>query len=162
MRHFAIASACGAGLLCLTLGAKAAEPQDAKTETLKGVIVEKRANVKSFEAWNAPSDPYYVLALDIKTGDKRTKRHVTLRPSKSVSTADLKKHRSLEVSVHGHFVKGKVYKPSGVESFPIEIDSFPIEALDPLKADAKIEKPKTRPARRGSGFVVTAIVKAKK
>ena len=153
MRHIAlaIASACCLGLLCTT--AKA-EPQAVKTETLKGVVVEKRANVKSYEAWNAPSDPYFVLAFDLKPGEKGKKRHVTLRPSKNVSSAELKKHRGLKISVQGHFVKGEVYKPSGVESFPVEL-------VDPLGTDPKAEKTKSRPAKRGAGFVVTGIVEAK-
>ena len=118
-------------LLCVTARVDAAEPPTKEKVTLKGIVVERRANVKSFEAWNAPSDPYYVLALDLKPDENGKKRHITLRPSKKVPTAEFKRHRGLEVSIEGYYVEGKPYKPSDGESYPIEIDALlpEIEAL---------------------------------
>jgi hypothetical protein len=50
-------------------------------ETITGFVVEKRADTKSFDSWNAPSDPYYVL--------ERKEGAITLRPSPSIPTDKL-------------------------------------------------------------------------
>ena len=100
-----------------------------QVEVLQGVVLEKRANTKSYAAWNAPSYVYYVLDL----GDVI----VTLRPSQRVSTADLQRLKGKRVSVCGHHVEGKTYQPQKGELYPMD---------------------GARPAKRGSGFVVTEII----
>ncbi len=87
---------------------------------------------KSFAAWNAPSYVYYVLDL----GDVI----VTLRPSQRVSTADLQRLKGKRLSVCGHHVEGKTYQPQKGEPYPMD---------------------GARPAKRGSGFVVTEITRLK-
>ncbi len=101
-------------------------------EVLRGVVLEKRANTKSYAAWNAPSYVYYVLDL----GDVI----VTLRPSQCVSTADIQEFKGKRVSVCGHHVEGNTYQPRKGEPYPTV---------------------GSRPAKRGSGFVVTEITKLK-
>lgn len=139
------------------------KPAAAKTETLEGVVIEKRANVKSYEAWNSPSDPYYVLDLgDVtetyKSGDKTwqqtRKRHVTLRPSPTVSTIDLAGLKGKRVALRGHHTEGEPHKPTG------DAEQFPIEPMLKTKPNGDPEITGWQPANRGTGFVVEAITLA--
>ncbi|MEI6809294.1 MAG: hypothetical protein WCN95_11290, partial [bacterium] len=96
---------------------KTAQP----TNTVVGVVIEKRANVKSFESWNSPSDPYYVLDMGNVTetyvdGTNKwqatRKQHVTLRPSDGVPTEKLSSLRGKQVQLRGRYVEGEPYKPA--------------------------------------------------
>ena len=149
--------------VCVLAGCAMTPPSvsHGQMETLQGIVLEKRCNVKSYEAWNAPSDPYYVLDLgDVtetyKSGDKTweesRKRHITLRPSQEVPTTDLQALKGRRVSLRGYHVAGKTYQPSGNEAFPMEpeIETAP---------DDNIEVTGWRPAKQGSGFAVTEIMK---
>ena len=140
---------------------KPGKPALAKTGTLEGVVIEKHANVKSYEAWNSPSDPYYVLDIgDVtetykdgeKTWQETRKRHVTLRPSPTVSTADLAALKGKQVTLRGHHTEGEPYKPTD------HAEQIPMEPVLKTKPDSDPEIVGSRPANRGAGFVVEAIV----
>lgn len=115
------------------------------TETLTGLVTEKRADTKSYEAWNAPSDPYYTLEQNGRT--------TTLRPSPSITTDQLASLRNKRVVLEGYHTEGKPYQPTE------EIEQYPVEpVLDDAQTRGKLESVKMRPANRGRGFVVTEIL----
>lgn len=136
----------------------------AEIETITGIVVEQRANTKTFDSWNSPSDPYYILDMgpivdrfrDGSNSWERTRnKRVTLRPSASTSTETLATFTGKTIWVVGYFTKGTPYQPaSHIEQYPVE----PILAFDendnPTFTDS-------RPAYHGSGFIVKEI-KAKR
>lgn len=134
-------------------------------ETLDGVVIEKRANVKSYESWNAPSDPFYVLDMGnvtekytdgTNTWQQTRKQQVTLRPSGEVTTQDLEKLKGKRVILRGKHTEGEPYKPSD----PVE--QYPVEPVVTTKPDGTPEITDImRPANRGTGFIVESIVKIK-
>ncbi len=130
------------------------------TETIQGVVVEKRANVKSYESWNSPSDPYYILDMGnaseryidgTNTWQQTRNRHVTLRPSEDVTTEELKKLKGKQVVVTGCRTEGKPYKPSN------QFEQYPMEPEIITKSDGTPELGPMRPANHGSGFIVKSI-----
>ena len=139
-------------------------PPDAKADlkTLSGVVIEKRANVKSYEAWNAPSDPYYVLDMDkpdehyaqrMPEGFQANKCQVTLRPSKKVTTETLGAFKDERAIITAKFTDGEWYKPTGPdECYAIELDTD-------ARKDEAIQEGPMRPARRGRGYIVFSIAK---
>jgi hypothetical protein len=153
----AIAIVFFAAALCVSLQTHAG---DTATNTLAGVVIEKRANVKSFESWNSPSDPYYVLMGDVTElyvdGTNRwqatPKQHVTLRPSDNVSTQKLSGLRGKQVQLRGRYVEGYPYKPTD------HAEQVPMEPEIRIKPDGTPDLVGSRPARRGSGFVVEEIM----
>ena len=152
------------GTLILIGYIKKIEPSsagDTATNTLAGVVIEKRANVRSFESWNSPSDPYYVLDMGDVTetyvdGTNRwqeiRKQHVTLRPSDNVSTEKLSGIRGKQVQLRGRYVEGEPYKPAD------HAEQVPMEPKIRTTSDGTLDLVGSRPARRGSGFVVEEIV----
>ncbi len=136
-----------------------------QSRVMDGIVLEKRTNVKSFRSWNAPSNPYYILDMGyaIHTcvdGDKKWQeaqhRSITLRPSDRVSTADLQNLKGQRVSLRGHHVEGTPYQPSG------DIESHPVVPVHETDENGNIKVVGSRPANRGSGFVVTQIIKREK
>lgn len=128
----------------------------AATHTLSGIVIEQRADVKTVEAWNAPSDPYYVLDVEPNldgTGNRREsgKSRITLRPSAQVTTQQLRRLKGKRVQLRGHYVEGQPYQPTD----PAE--QMPIEPEVRAKPDGTPEFTGWRPARRGAGFVVEAM-----
>ncbi|MBI3986120.1 MAG: hypothetical protein HY343_04335 [Lentisphaerae bacterium] len=123
-----------------------AQPEAA--ETITGLVVEMRASVKSAASWNAPSDPYYVLKTDNQS--------ITLRPSETVSRADLAGLTGKRVFLRGRHTEGEPYKPS----HPGE--QYPMEPEVKIGTNGVPEFVKLRrPINRGSGFVVTKILEMK-
>lgn len=131
------------GLFLLGCRAGNAPPQ----ETITGFVVEKRANVKSFDAWNAPSDPYYVL--EGKEGN------VTLRPSASMPTEKLATLKGKRVLIKGYRTEGEPYKPTD------EGAQYPVEPMLNVGTNGDSGPVTMRPANRGRGFVVTRLVEMK-
>ena len=133
--------------------------QPSTAETLQG-IVEKRANVKSYESWNSPSDPYYVLDMGevteqysdgTNTWQETKKRHVALRPSDVVTTEDLSKFKNKQVVITARYTAGKPYEPLHPgESYPIEPEIVTVP-------DGSIKLGSMRAANHGTGFVVHSI-----
>lgn len=126
--------------------------------TLSGVVIERRANVKSYEAWNAPSDPYYVLDLGkvdeeyskhMRAGFQKDRHQVTLRPSSVVTTEHISKLKNKRVVVTVEYTDGKRYEPKGGEAWPYEIETT-------IAPDGSKEE-KTIPAKRGRGYTVHSI-----
>jgi hypothetical protein len=117
------------------------------SETIGGFVVQKAASTKSYDAWNAPSDPYYVLEQD--------SRKTTLRPSASVPTADLAALRGKRVLLKGYPTEGEPYQPAN------EGEQYPLEPVFNLGTNNAAGPVKMRPANRGRGFVVTRIVEMK-
>ena len=110
-------------------------------------MVQKTASTKSYDAWNAPSDPYYVLEQD--------SRKTTLRPSASVPTAELAALRGKRVLLKGYPTEGEPYQPAN------EGEQYPMEPVFNLGTNNAAGPVKMRPANRGRGFVVTRIVEMK-
>ena len=142
------------------------DPPSAKTDletkadlkTLSGVVIEKRPNVKSYEAWNAPSDPYYVLDIGkvdeqyskhMRAGFQKDKHQVTLRPSRVVTTEDISKSKNKRVVIAVKYTDGERYEPKGGEAWPYEIETT--IAPDGSKKERPI------PAKRGRGYIVYSI-----
>jgi hypothetical protein len=149
-------------LLLLVLAGCAHQPvaQPPIIETLRGIVMEKRANVKSYESWNSPSDPYYVLDMGgvterysdgTNTWQETKKRHVTLRPSDLVTTEDLSKFKNKQVVIIGRYTEGKPYKPTHPD------ESYPIVPQIITAPDGSIKPGPMRPANLGAGFVVQSI-----
>jgi len=134
--------------------------QPSKTETLQGVVVEKRANVKSYEAWNSPSDPYYILDMGevteqysdgTNTWQETKTRHVTLRPSDVVTTENLSRFKNRRVVITAHYTGGKTYEPSHPgEAYPVEPEVI-------TEPDGSIKLGPMRPAKHGTGYIVHSI-----
>jgi hypothetical protein len=128
-------------------------------KTLSGVVIEKRANVKSYEAWNAPSDPYYALDIGkvdeqyskhMRAGFQKNKHEVTLRPSRVVTTEDISKLKNRRVAITAKYTDGERYEPSQAgEAWPYEIETT--IAPDGSKKERPI------PAKRGRGYIVYSI-----
>ena len=127
-------------------------------KTLSGVVIERRANVKSYEAWNAPSDPYYVLDIGkvdeqyskhMRAGFQKNKHQVTLRPSGVVTTEAISKSKNKRVVITVKYTDGQRYEPKGDEAWPYEIETT--IALDGSKKERPI------PAKRGRGYIVYSI-----
>ncbi|TAN49284.1 MAG: hypothetical protein EPN21_12560 [Methylococcaceae bacterium] len=144
--------------LLATLATVHGQPSSAAvaTHTLSGIVIEQRADVKSVEAWNAPSDPYYVLDVESNldgTGNRQESGNsrVTLRPSEQVTTRQLRRLKGERVQLQGHYVEGQPYQPAD----PAE--QMPMEPEVRAKPDGTPEFTGWRPARRGAGFVVEAI-----
>jgi len=115
-------------------------------ERVTGFVVEKRANTKTYESWNAPSDPYYVL--ETRNGA------VTLQPSSSIPVAELATLKGKQVLLKGYHSEGEPYKPTQ------EGEQYPMEP--PALGTNDVNEPVTmRPANRGVGFVVTRILEMK-
>jgi hypothetical protein len=112
-------------------------------ETITGVVVEKHGVGKSSEAWDAPSDPYYVL--------EEEGGGITLRPSSSVSTEELSRLKGERVSLMGYHTEGEPYKPEEGEQYPWEP-----HLIKTTNGVADISH--TPPTNRGVGFVVTRIL----
>jgi hypothetical protein len=138
------------------------EAANQSTEILEGIVIEKRANVKSYESWNAPSDPFYILDLGnvtenytdgTKTWQKTREQHLTLRPSGKVATQDLAKLKGKRVVLSGRHREGEPYKPSG------HYEQYPVEPAGTTKPDGTREM---RPANRGTGFIVDSITEKEK
>ena len=138
------------------------EAANQSTEILEGIVIEKRANVKSYESWDAPSDPFYILDLGnvtenytdgTKTWQKTRKLHLTLRPSGKVTTQDLEKLKGKRVVLSGRHTEGKPYKPSGHD------EQYPVVPVGTTKPDGTREM---RPANRGTGFIVDSITEKEK
>jgi hypothetical protein len=147
-----------AAALCVSVQTHAG---DKATNTLVGVVIEKRANVKSVESWNSSNDPYYVLDMGIVAetyvdGTNRwqapRKQQVSLRPSDRVSTEKLSGLRGKHVQLRGRYVEGEPYKPAD------HAEQVPMEPEIRTKPDGTPEFVGSRPARRGSGFVVEEII----
>ena len=130
-------------------------------KTLEGIVIEKRANVKSYEAWNAPSDPYYVLDMD--TVDEQfmkhmqkvwriDKHHVTLRPSTFVTTDEISQFKNKKVIITAEYTDGERYTPvSQLE------ESYPVEPEITVEPDGSIKTGPMQPARQGRGYIVHSI-----
>jgi len=136
-------------------------------KALKGVVIEKRANVKSYEAWNAPSDPYYVL--DMGTVDEQfmkhmqkawrvDKHHVTLRPSENVTTDEIGRFKNKKVTITAEYTDGQRYTPmQPTEANPRPRESYPIEPEIRVAPDGSIQEGPMQPAKRGRGYIVHSI-----
>ena len=138
------------------------EAANQSTEILEGIVIEKRANVKSSESWNAPSDPFYILNLGnltknytdgTKTWRETREQHLTLRPSGKVTTQDLAKLKGKRVKVSGRHTEGEPYKPSD------QNEQYPVVPAGTTKPDGTREM---RPANRGTGFIVDSITEKEK
>ena len=130
----------------------------ADLKTLSGVVIERRANVKSYEAWNAPSDPYYVLDIGkvdeqyskhMRVGFQKDKHQVTLRPSGDVTAVDIGRFKDKRVVIAAEYTDGERYEPKGGEEWPYEIET--VIAPDGSKEERPI------PAKRGRGYIVYSI-----
>ena len=125
----------------------------AESELHQGIVIEKFANVKTVEAWHAPSDPYYVLELmdaaslseEGALPDDDGPISLLLRPSETVPTEELQALQGNYVIVKGAYTEGEEYTPSD----PAE--SFPIEHVPGTKGES-------HPIKRGAGFVVTTVI----
>ena len=117
----------------------------APAERVAGLVVEKRADTMTYESWNAPSDPYYVL----ETRDGA----VTLRPSSAVPSAALAALNGKRVLLTGYHTDGEPYQPTQAgEAYPME---------PTLGTNGLTEPVAPRPTNRGVGFVVTRILEVK-
>jgi len=128
----------------MTAGAEPLEP----VMSLHGIILEQRGDVKSLGAWNAPSDPYYVL----KTAEGKM---LGLRPSAKVSTEDLQKLTGQSATLKGYYTEGK--RPDT----PLEnmIEQVPVEAKFTTNSAGDLVEAGRQVMKRGSGFVVLAMAK---
>ncbi len=134
--------------------------QPSRIETLQGVVVEKRANVKSYESWNSPSDPYYVLDMGNVTENysdgtnawqETKRRNITLRPSDVVTTENLSTFKNKRVVITAHYTGGKTYEPSRPgEAYPVEPEVI-------TAPDGSITLGPMRPAKHGTGYIVHSI-----
>jgi len=138
-------------LLSLCPAIRAATPE---SMTLQGVIRERRADVKSVNSWNAPSDPYYILEM----ADTKGKAHhpYILRPSEQVNTEALRQLTGQAVTVTGYYTEGE--RPDT----PLEkiVEQVPIEAKFAVSPDGKPVSSGWQVMKRGSGLVVLGIAKA--
>ncbi len=155
--------------ILLTVSGCSTNPTGAKTvtKTLRGVVIEKRANVKSYEAWNAPSDPYYIL--DMSTEDEQymkqmqeawrvNKHHVTLRPSKVVTSEEISQFKNKRVIITAEYTDGKRYTPKQpIEANARPLESYPIEPEITVEPDGSIKEGPMQPAKRGRGYIVHSI-----
>ena len=134
-------------------------------ERLHGVVIEKRANVKSYEAFNAPSDPYYVLEMGKVDEDYlmhmpevfwKNKHLVTLRPSRTVTTDEISRFKGKQVLVTAEYTDGEWYKPAPpIEGQPRKV-CYPIEPRTITAPDGST-KEEMRPAKVGRGYIVHSI-----
>lgn len=116
--------------------------------SLHGTILEQRGDVKSLGAWNASSDPYYVL----KTADGKT---LGLRPSAKVGAEDFRKLTGQYATLKGYYTEGK--RPDT----PLEniIEQVPVEPKFKTNAEGEWVEAGRQVMKRGSGFVVLAMAK---
>ncbi|MDD5274763.1 MAG: hypothetical protein PHR16_01625 [Methylovulum sp.] len=139
-------------LLGLCLTAQADNPE--QPITLQGVIREQRTDVKSLAAWNAPSDPYYILEM---TGGNTQTPHnnLALHPSAAIATKDLQKFTGQYVTLKGYHTEGK--RPDT----PLEqvVEQVPIEPKFKTTPEGKIAATGWQTMKRGRGFVVLAVAK---
>ena len=153
-------------VLFLAVGCSTSQiQQEARTATLSGTVLERRANTKTYESWNSPGDPYYVLDTGEVTEKYRdgtntwqeTRRQVvTLRPSDTVTMADMRNLLNKQVMATGHFTEGKPYVPTN------HAEQYPMEPEIITKPDATLKLGKMRPAKHGRGFVVEQITEENK
>jgi len=127
---------------------------------LTGIVLEQRSNTKTFESWNSPSDPYYVLDMgqiverfvDGTNSWERTRnKRETLRPSESTSTEMLAAFTGKTVIVVGFFTEGTPYHPSG------NIEQYPVVPIFTYDDDGNPTVTGSRPENHGSGFIVEEI-----
>ena len=124
-------------------------PDTAKdNKTIHGVVIEKHANTKRYESWNAPSDPYFVL--DLGKSDK--KHQITLRPSRGVTTDDISKFKNKRVVVTAKYTDGERFKPSQEKN-----EAYPTEPEMIITPDGSIKVGPMRSAKRGRGYIVYSI-----
>lgn len=163
MKHFLILAI----LVAVSGCSKPADQTDIKEDLkiLKGVMIEKSANVKSYEAFNAPSNPYYVLDLG-KVDDEyskhipaelwKNKHQVTLRPSKTVTTADISKFKGKQVLITAKYTDGEWFKPAPPVKGEVRIVCYPIEPKMITAPDGST-KEEMRPAKVGRGYIIYSI-----
>lgn len=140
-------TACTAMLtIVFFVTAKAESPRPVMS--LRGIIVEQRADVKSLESWNAPGDPYYVL----KTAEGKT---LVLRPSAKVGIEDFRKLTGRYATLNGYYTEG--IRPD----MPLEhiIEQVPVEPVFKTNSDGEWIETGRQVMKRGSGFVVLAMAK---
>lgn len=137
----------------------------ANVETLTGIVMEQRANTKTYESWNAPSDPYYVLNIGpvidrfvdgTNSWEHTRNKRITLRPSESTSTETLATFTGKTVLVVGYFTEGTPYQPADHAA------QHPVEPIIAYDDNGNPTITGSRPANRGSGFIVKEIKVEKK
>ena len=121
--------------------------QTPKQEEIAGFVAEQRANTKSVNSWNAPSDPYYVL--------ERKEGTVTVRPSPSIPTEKLATLKGRRVLIKGYHTEGEPYRPTEEE------EPYPMKQANDFGTNGVQTTPTMRPANRGVGFIVTRIIEMK-
>ena len=136
-------------LLLLGLNLSFAEDNQPLEQTLLGRITERRGDIKSVEAWNAPSDPYYVL----ETSKSQT---LLLRPSESVKTEALRKWVGQNVIVTGYYHEGV----RTTQPLSEIIEQTPIEPRWQRDAKGQIVASGWQALPRGSGFIVKTLNRA--
>ena len=116
---------------------------------LHGRVIRREGSRRTFEAWNAPGAPYYVLDVGttaLPPERRSAKEGVTLRPSRYFSNAAFKPFAGCDVVVEGIFVDAKPWAPSS------QGEVYPSGDVDPVTGEM------TYPGR-GSGFEVYKVTR---
>ncbi len=123
-----------------------------RSELRQGIVVERSGSVMSVEAWQADSDPFYVLETVEAAGNAAPQSNpselntvrVLLRPSSKVIAEKIRRLKGSYIFATGYYTEGQEYVPS----HPGEV--YPVETSP--------DSSESRPRRRGAGFVVQTVI----